>query len=85
MGFSYILTDEGDIMNDDLEIFFDNVNGYLGSLIKSRQFLIDIPVALSKIDELIELELDLAIIGSKKAMSIAKKETGKLLPIKGGK
>lgn len=88
MGFSYILTNEGDIMNDDLDIFFDSSSGanYLESIIKSRLHLEQLSGMTDlkdKLDKLIELELDLAIAGAEKATSEAKKATAKVTPLKG--
>lgn len=59
-------------MNDDdeIEIYLNNTSegtSYLESLIKSRRLLMDAPDLLRKLEEVIDLELDLAIMGSNKA------------------
>ncbi len=70
-------------MNEEIEMFFENSAGpsYLESIIKTRRLLVDVDL-ISKIDELIGLEIDLAIIGAKKALSEVKKESGKVVSIK---
>jgi len=54
----------------EIDIYLDNTSdgtSYLESLIKSRKLLADAPHLLSKLEEVIDLELDLAIMGSNKA------------------
>lgn len=75
-------------MNDDLEIFFDNSSGanYLESIIKSRLHLEQLPGMTNlkdKLDYLITLEIDLAIVGAEKATGEVKKSAAKVSPIKG--
>lgn len=69
-------------MEDDLEMYFDSTGSFLESIIKSRKHLDG--KLLNKLDELIDAELDLAIMGAAKAKSeILKKDTdNKIRPIK---
>ncbi len=70
-------------MNEDIEMFLDESGCYLESLIKSRKHLLPTHL-LNKLDLLIEAELDLAIMGAKKAKSEILKTNPKdnLRPIK---
>ena len=54
---------------DDSEMYFASSSGYLEGLIKSRAYLIDSPDLASKLNEVISEELDLALLGAKKAKS----------------
>ncbi len=58
-------------MTDDVDVYLDSSNGgcYLESLINTRINLEDCPRLLKKLDELIEAEIDLAIMGAEKAKS----------------
>jgi len=49
-------------MKDDTEAYFEPETQccYLESLIKSRRFLVDAPHLMKKLEEVIDLELDLA-------------------------
>jgi len=73
-------------MNDDVEVYFESEiqNCYLESLIKSRRFLADAPYLIKKLEEVIDLELDLAMMGAQKAKSEVLKTQPKdnLRPIK---
>lgn len=80
MGTAYLFTNGETIVNDEMEVYFENDKGsYLESVIHSRYILyktnnIDWGL-IDKIDELVHLELDLAIIGARKAMSEVNKAT----------
>lgn len=69
-------------MNEDIIEYIDDSGGYLESLIKSRKHVGD--KLLVKLDELIEAELDLAIMGAAKAKSeiLKKNKDNTLVPIK---
>lgn len=54
--------------DDDIDVFFEQSGCLLEALIKSRHWLKD-STLISKLDELIDLELDLAIMGANKAKS----------------
>ena len=64
---------------DEDTIFFetDSSGGYLGSLIISRQHLKDAPKLLAKLEAVIELELELALLGAEKAKSEVLKANAK--------
>jgi hypothetical protein len=57
--------------------FFTTSSNYLESLIKSRMHLKDAPTLLKKLDETIDVELDLALIGARKARGEVLKEQAK--------
>lgn len=63
-------------MEDEMEMFFDSINPVEG-YIKSRAQLTDVPEMLSKLDTLIMLELELAIMGAEKAKSEILKKNSK--------
>ena len=64
-------------MDDDMFI----TNGFLESLISSRQHLTGSPL-LEKLDSVIEAEIELALIGTNKAKAKAMKGVNNLRPIK---
>lgn len=69
---------------ETIEAFFDQTGCFLESLIKSRKHLTG--KLLSKLDGVIDAELDLALMGAEKAKSeILKAKGNKLVPIKGDK
>lgn len=73
-------------MNEDIEVFLDGNNSpcYIESLIRCRHLLKESPL-LTRLDEAIALELDLAVLGAEKAKSeIIKSDTkeNKIRPIK---
>lgn len=69
-------------MSDD--IFFESASGaaYLESLAKTKTLLKDCPNLQNSLNELLSIEIELALIGAKKALGEVKKDTGKLVPIK---
>lgn len=71
-------------MSDDIEMYLANdSSGYLESLIKSRQYLKDDVFLLERLNKVIEVELDLAMLGANKAKSeILKKDKPNVRPIK---
>lgn len=73
-------------MNDELEIFFDKSDGcYLESLIRSRVLLSKISEEeslIDKLNEVISIELELALAGSKKALSEVAPPKNNVRPIK---
>ena len=73
-------------MTDDVEVFFEPSESgcVLESLIRSRVELVDCPELLSKLDEVIGAELDLALMGAEKAKSVILKANteNKVRPIK---
>ncbi len=71
-------------MNDDTDVFFENSTAcYLESLIRCRQHVKDSVHLSSKLDEVINLELDLAVMGAEKAKSeILKRTKDTVRPIK---
>lgn len=71
------------VMNEDIIEYIDTSGGYLESLIKSRRHVGD--KLLSKLDNLISLEIDMAVMAAEKARSeILKKNTESVVrPIKG--
>jgi hypothetical protein len=73
VGTSYILTVEGNIMNDEIDIFFDKSDGstYLESLIRSMVYNEDSEIA-SGLKSVVLLEIELARLGAEKAISEAK-------------
>lgn len=68
-------------MNEEIDVYLDSSGGYyLESLIKSRKILLSDPTYIKdtlifKIEEVISLELDLAILGSEKAKREVLKNT----------
>ena len=68
-------------MEDDVMDFMVGNSNYLESLCKSRKHLIDSPL-LAKLDEVIELEIQLALMGAEKAQNEILKETAKVTPLK---
>lgn len=74
-------------MNEEtIDAFLEQTGCFLESLIKSRKHLTG--KLLSKLDGVIDAELDLALMGAEKAKSEilkANKEGNKLVPIKGDK
>lgn len=75
-------------MDDELDIFFESAGAvnYLESIIRSQILLEQLPNAdalKSKLDYLIALEIDLAIVGAEKATGEVKKSVAKVSPIKG--
>lgn len=74
------------MMDDEIDVFFTDSGStcYLESLIRSRVLLSKITEEIDLIDKLnylISLELDLAVVGAEKAMSEVKKAT--VTPLKG--
>lgn len=71
--------------NDDIEIYFqkDESGCFIESLSRSRQYLKNTPL-LAELDEVIKLEIELAVMGAQKAKSEIIKKTSKdnLRPIK---
>lgn len=70
---------------DDIEVYMDSANtgsSYLESLVKCREHIN--PNRLERLDTLIDLELDLAILGAEKAKSEILKSQARdnLRPIK---
>lgn len=69
-------------MNEEIDIYFDKDNGacYLESLIRSRLPLIksgcDVKL-VNKLDAVLDLELDLAILGAEKAKAEILKDGAK--------
>lgn len=53
------------------EFVFATGQGYLEGLIRSRSSLNDAPKLLKKLDEVISLEIELALMGAEKAKSEA--------------
>lgn len=90
MGTAYLLIIGEIIVSDEMDIFFESDSGssYLESLIKSRILLNKVYAPncsmCTKLEKLIDLELDLAIAGAEKATSELKKTTTKdnVRPIK---
>lgn len=86
MGIAYLFIVGEIIVNDDIEMFFENNGGgsYLESIIKSRYIAFKTNQVnldeIVKLNELIDLELDLAITGAKKAISEVTKDN--VRPIK---
>ncbi len=82
------------IDNDDIEVYLDQTSdgsSYLESLVRSRMHLAKLPgmqgcAMIKKLEQVIDLELDLAIMGAEKAKSEiikkAAKEKDNLRPIK---
>lgn len=69
-------------MNDEVELLFENGIGYLESLVKCRPILKDTPM-LKQLDEVITLELELALMGAEKARSeLLKASKNNIKPIK---
>lgn len=56
-------------MNEDIGEFISDTAGYLESLISSRKHLEFAPQLLEKLDGVIALELDLALLAAEKAKS----------------
>ena len=69
-------------MSDEFTDFMVDNSNYLESLIRSRKHVETSPL-LAKLDEVIELEIDLALLGAQKALSEILKETAKVTPLKG--
>ncbi len=78
-------------MNEEsIEMYVDDSGSYLESLVKSRIYLKDLSPSkgshlVAKMEELLLLEIDLAILGAEKAKSeILKKQSSedKVRPIK---
>lgn len=63
--------------NEEIDVYLssDSQGCYLESLVKCRRLLLDAPDMLSKLEQVIDLELDLAIMGSEKAKSEVLKNT----------
>lgn len=72
-------------MNDEIEMYFDNSDStsYIESLAKTRQYLKNTSL-LTKLDSLIDKEIDLAILGADKAKSeiLKKNKEDTVRPIK---
>ncbi len=68
-----------DIILEDAEegSFFTSSSNYLESLIKARSHLKDSPSLLKKLDEIVDVELDVALLGAKKARGEVLKEHAK--------
>lgn len=67
-------------MNDeyeDMQTFFTDSSNYLESLVRCRAHLKDAPKLAQMLDETLEVELELALIGAKKARSVVLKEQAK--------
>lgn len=58
------------------------MEGYIESLAKIRQHLTGAPALLKKLDKVIDLELDLAVMAAEKAMHKATKSDSKLERVK---
>ncbi len=73
-------------MNDDISMYLDksDPSSYIESLVRCRALLSNSPTLLAKLDEVVSEELDLALMGAKKAKSeILKKSKDNILkPIK---
>ena len=70
-------------MNDDFDVYFDKTGCYVESLLRSRQYLKNCPSLLYKLDEVIQAEIELALMGAKKAISeILKDSKDNVRPIK---
>ena len=73
-------------MNEDIEVYLDEGGCLLESLIKSRRHLTGTKEILTKLDLVIEAELDLALMAAQKAKSEVLKASAKdknhLTPIK---
>jgi hypothetical protein len=75
---------------DDIEVYLDSSSdgtSYIESLTKSWRLFAQLVTCdhylMKKLEEVISLELDLAILGAEKAKSeILKKKDNKLVPIK---
>lgn len=62
---------------EEMNAFFTDSSNYLESLIRGRQHLKDAPQLLAKLDNVINLELDMALEGVNKAIRETKKERAK--------
>lgn len=62
---------------EDMAAFFTDSGNYLESLIRSRAHLGNAPKLAKMLDEAIEIELELAVIGAKKARGEVLKEQAK--------
>lgn len=70
---------------EDVTAFFTDSSNYLESLIRSRQHLANASASMRKmLDETIAVELELALIGAKKARAAVLKEQAKnnVVPLK---
>ena len=70
-------------MEDDKAEFFTDSSNYLESLVKCRALIKDSPTLATKLDDILSLELDLAMAGAEKAMSEIVKDRAKVTPLKG--
>ncbi len=69
--------------NDDMAEFFTDSSNYLESLIRCRKLLEGAYSLAAKLDEVIALELDLALMGAEKAKSeIVKANKSTVTPLK---
>ncbi len=68
-------------MDDDMAEFFTNSSNYFESLVKCRALLADSPELSAKLDEVLSLEIDLAMAGAEKAMSEIIKDRAKVTPL----
>lgn len=71
--------------DDDIPFVFSggSIDCYLETLARTRRYLKD-STLLSKLDEVVEIEIQLALMGSKKALADANKPKDNVRPIKGG-
>ena len=72
-------------MNDIIDDSFEPESGcYLEALIRSRQLVKDTVYLADKLDNVISLELDLAVMGAEKAKSeiLKRNSDNKIRPIK---
>jgi hypothetical protein len=70
---------------DEIDVYLEpqGSSSYVESLIKSRQWLKDMPLLLEQLDKVISLELELAVLGAEKAKSeILKATKDNIKPIK---
>lgn len=73
-------------MEDETSMLFTGSECFLESLARTRQILLENPILLAKIDEVLLEELELALMGSKKAKSeLLKGDKDNIRPIGGKK
>jgi hypothetical protein len=69
-------------MNDDIDFSLMDTPNYLESLLRGRKHVENSPL-LAKLDEVIELEIELALLSAEKAKSEHLKDAAKVTPLKG--
>lgn len=67
-------------MNDDIDFALMDTPNYLESLLRGRKHVSDSPL-LAKLDEVIELEIELALMSAEKARGEHLKEAAKVTPL----